>query len=98
MIALLYNVHVVVLSLKRVRITLEPNRLGRWLRRRTRVGIAVAAPDDDGCKGWWWQMTDSYVGDYIENYIAAAPILSIEDMSVEQLLTAGDSNDGARTK
>lgn len=84
--ALLYHVHVRSLSRKRVQITLVPTWLGRVLKRRERIGLAHRCPDELGDTMWWWVRTDRYVGEYIERYIEAAPVLQIEDMSVEQLL------------
>lgn len=85
-VALLYSLRVHLLSQARAEITLVPTWLGRLLKRRTRVGTARRARDEYGEWVWWWTATDRYVGTYIERYIEAAPILQIEDMSVEQLL------------
>lgn len=93
--ALLYQVQVKMLSKTRVEITLVPTWLGRWFKRRVRKGLAYRARADDyededgvieGTIGWWWQATDRSVGWYVERYIEAAPMLAIEDMTVEQLL------------
>jgi hypothetical protein len=91
--ALLYQVRVKMLSKTLAEITLVPTWLGRWFKRRVRQGIAYRAKDTGnvldrgkGVIGWWWKATDRYVGDYIERYIEAAPILVIEDMTIEQLL------------
>ena len=95
--ALLYHVQVKRLSKTRVEITLVPSRIGRWLKRRVRRGVAYRAKGNDyydefddslvkGVIGWWWVATDRHVGRYVERNIEAAPLLSIEDMSVEQLL------------
>ncbi len=85
--ALLYQVRVKALSKTRVEITLVPTWLGRLFKRRVRQGVAYRAkdPGDDGLF-WWWLATDRYVGAYVERYIEAAPVLAIEDMTVEQLL------------
>lgn len=95
-VALLYNVQVKALSKKRVEITLVPSRLGRWFKRRVRKGVAFRAKGSDyddeygdrvkGEIGWWWEATDRHVGWYVERNIEASPMLSIEDMTVEQLL------------
>lgn len=84
--AFLYQVRVKVLSKTRVEITLVPTWLGRLFKRRVRQGVAYRAKDSEGDKAWWWQATDRHVGVYIERYIEAAPMLTIEDMTVEQLL------------
>jgi len=87
--ALLYHVKVKHLTRWKVEITLIPSWLGRRLRRSIRVGIAKRARSntDDWC--WWWQATDRHVGDYIEKYIEATPVLSLEEMPVELLLKEG---------
>lgn len=84
--ALLYHVRVHALSRKRVEITLMPTWLGNLLKRRTRKGVAFQSHDEDDILSWWWLATHRYVGEYIERYIEAAPILTIDDMTVEQLL------------
>lgn len=94
--ALFYNVQVKTLSATRVEITLVPSKIGRWFRRRARRGIAYRARERDykddygklvrGSICWWWVATSRHVGWYVERNIEAAPMLSIEDMSVEQLL------------
>lgn len=91
--AFLYQVRIKTLSKTRVEITLVPTWLGRWFKRRVRQGIAYRAKDTndvlqrgDDVIGWWWQATDRHVGSYVERYIEAAPMLAIEDMTVEQLL------------
>jgi hypothetical protein len=92
--ALLYDVSVRFTSRTRAEITLVPNKLGRLLRRRVRVGFVRSGPDnEDGEKHWWWITTDRYVGWYVERYIEAAPLHRIEDMSVEQLLGDGSGDD-----
>lgn len=79
---LLYNVHSVkYISAKRVRITLTPNWLGRLFSRRARVGEAI-----QGEHFWAWAATGYDVGYRIESYIEAAPVLTVDDMTVEQLL------------
>jgi hypothetical protein len=85
-LAFLYHPSVRMLSPKKAEITLTPTWLGRWLRRRVRAGIATRAPDTEGDIHWWWTATDRCVGTYVERYIEAAPVLRIEDMTVEQLL------------
>lgn len=89
--ALLYNVSVRAITRARVEITLAPNWLGRLLRRRVRVGIAYRDHDRNDELGWWWRATDWGVGRHIESYIEAAPLLLVEDMTVEQLLSDGDA-------
>ena len=84
--ALLYQVQIKSLSRTRVEITLVPTWLGRLFKRRVRQGVACRAKDLNGHIGWWWQATDRHVGSYVERYIEAAPMLAIEDMTVEQLL------------
>lgn len=85
--ALLYHVEVHHITRSKVRITLTPNWFGDLFRRRQRVGPAVRArADDTGEWCWWWAATMRHVGNYVERYIEAAPLLQIEDMSVEQLL------------
>lgn len=84
--AFLYQVRVKALSKTRVEITLVPTWLGRWFKRRVRQGIAYRAKDTENAIHWWWQATDRHVGAYVERYIEAAPMLAIEDMTVEQLL------------
>jgi len=93
--ALLYHVQVKALSKKQVEVTLVPSRIGRWLRRRVRNGVAYRAKGADykfdgefvrGEIGWWWEATDRHVGWYVERQIECAPMLSIDDMTVEQLL------------
>lgn len=84
--ALLYQIRVRAISKARVEITLVPTWLGRLLRRRVRQGHAYRDRDIRKRLGWWWTATDRHVGDYIERYIEAAPLLQIEDMTVEQLL------------
>jgi hypothetical protein len=91
--ALLYNVKVKYLTRRRVEISLIPNWLGKKLRRSIRVGQAIRASNTEGEMCWWWKATDRHVGDYIERYIEAAPVLSLEDMPVELLLQEG-SDDG----
>lgn len=89
LVALLYQIQVRYLTKRKVEITLVPNKLGRWLRRSVRTGVAKKAPSNEGEQCWWWQATDRHVGDYIEKYIEAAPVLSIEDMPIELLLKEG---------
>jgi hypothetical protein len=91
--AFLYQVRIKALSRTRVEITLVPTWLGRLFKRRVRQGVAYRAKDLEDCIGgrldtvaWWWQATDRHVGSYVERYIEAAPMLTIEDMTVEQLL------------
>jgi hypothetical protein len=84
--ALLYQIQIKALSKTRVEITLVPTWLGRLCKRRVRQGVAYRAKDAEDAVGWWWQATDRHVGSYIERYIEAAPMLAIEDMTVEQLL------------
>ena len=84
--AFLYQVRVKVLSKTRVEITLVPTWLGRLFKRRVRQGVAHRALDSEDGMAWWWKATDRYVGAYVERYIEAAPMLAIEDMTVEQLL------------
>lgn len=84
--ALLYQVRIKALSKTRVEITLVPTWLGRLFKRRVRQGVAYRAKDSEDAVGWWWQATDRHVGAYVERYIEAAPMLAIEDMTVEQLL------------
>lgn len=83
---LLYQPRVRLLTRSRAEITLVPTWFGRLLKRRTRQGESYRARDSSGKLSWWWRATDRHVGDYLERYIEAAPILSIEDMTVEQLL------------
>ena len=84
--AFLYQVRIKALSKTRVEITLVPTWLGRVFKRRVRQGAAYRAKDSEGDTAWWWQTTDRHVGTYVERYIEAAPMLAIEDMTVEQLL------------
>jgi hypothetical protein len=84
--ALLYQIQIKALSKTRVEITLVPTWLGRLFKRRVRQGVAYRAKDAEDVIGWWWQATDRHVSAHIEGYIEAAPMLSIEDMTVEQLL------------
>ena len=84
--AFLYQVRIKSLSKTRVEITLVPTWLGRLFKRRVRQGVAYRAKDSEDQMAWWWQATDRYVGSYVERYIEAAPMLAIEDMTVEQLL------------
>ena len=84
--AFLYQVRIKALSKTRVEITLVPTWLGRWFKRRVRQGVAYRAKDSEGDIHWWWLATDRHVGVYVERYIEAAPMLAIEDMTVEQLL------------
>ena len=84
--AVLYQVHVRAIVRKRVEITLVPTWLGRWFRRRTRVGVAYRLRSDEDEFVWCWLATRRYVGGHIESYIEAMPLVQIEDMSVEQLL------------
>lgn len=84
--AVFYHVHVRALSKTRVEITLVPTWLGRLCSRRVRQGVAYRAKDSEDEVGWWWQATNRYVGSYVERYIETAPMLTIEDMTVEQLL------------
>jgi hypothetical protein len=84
--SLLYQVRIKKLSKTRVEITLVPTWLGRVFKRRVRQGPAFRAKDADGDLGWWWEATDRHVGSYVERYIEAAPLLAIEDMTIEQLL------------
>ena len=84
--AVLYHVRVRALSKTRVEITLVPTWLGRLCSRRVRQGVAYRAKDSEDCIAWWWQATDRHVGSYVERYIETAPMLGIEDMTVEQLL------------
>lgn len=84
--ALLYQIRVKKLSKTRVEITLVPTWLGRLFKRRVRQGVAYRARDMTDDIAWWWQATDRHVGEYIARYIEAAPMLTIEDMTVEQLL------------
>ena len=84
--AFLYQVRIKALSKSRVEITLVPTWLGRWFKRRVRQGIAYRAKDDVNDIHWWWVATDRHVGAYVERYIEVAPMLAIEDMTVEQLL------------
>lgn len=87
--ALLYQIKVRYLTKRKVEISMIPNRLGRFLRRNTRVGIAHRARSNEGDWAFFWIATDRHVGDYIERYIEAAPIISIEDMPIELLLKEG---------
>jgi hypothetical protein len=89
LVALLYQIQVRYLTKRKVEITLVPNKLGRWLRRSVRTGVAKKGQSNEGEQCWWWQATDRHVGDYIEKYIEAAPVLSIEDMPIELLLKEG---------
>lgn len=87
--ALLYHVRVSAHTRSRVEITYVPNWLGRLLKRRVRQGDAYRAKcANRRCNEthWWWKATDRAVGDYVERYIEAAPLLALEDMTVEQLL------------
>lgn len=86
--SLLYHVRVLTLSRSKVEITYVPNWLGRLLKRRVRQGTAYRArsPGRYGEVHWWWRATDRWVGDYVERYIEATPLLALEDMTVEQLL------------
>ena len=84
--ALLYQVQIRRLSRTRVEITLVPTWLGRWCARRMRQGIAYRAKGSDGEIGWWWTATDRHVGRYVERYIEVAPMLTLDDLTVEQLL------------
>jgi hypothetical protein len=95
--ALLYQVRIKALSKTRVEITLVPTWMGRLFKRRVRQGTAYRAKDAEGDLGWWWQATDRHVGMYVERYIEAAPMLAIEDMTVEQLLLdePAQSNEGS---
>jgi hypothetical protein len=89
-VALLYSISVQFLSKTRCKITLTPNRLGRIFRRRVRSGVAFKGRDDeDDTMCWWWQATGRYVGSYIERYIEASPLMTIEEMPIEMLLGDG---------
>lgn len=77
MLALLYHVQILRVNSKRVEITLVPNWLGRWLRRRTRAGEAFASECTslaDTKLHWWWSATRRHVGGHIQGYIEAAPV------------------------
>lgn len=87
--ALLYHVKVKHLTRRKVEISLIPNWLGRRLRRSIRVGIAKRGESLSGDQCWWWIATDRHVGDYIEQYIEAAPVMSLEEMPIELLLKEG---------
>lgn len=84
--AMLYQVQVKAMSATRVEITFVPTWLGRLLKRPTRRGIAHRARSRGGDIGWWWNATLRHVSRHVESYIEAAPLLAIEDMTVEQLL------------
>jgi hypothetical protein len=94
--ALLYSIKVRYLKPNRVEISMIPTWLGRRMRRSIRTGTAEKAKGRGRWPEihWWWSATDRYVGDYIERYIEAAPIMSLEEMPVELLLQEGDGNDG----
>lgn len=84
--AMLYQIRVRRMTRAKVEITLVPTWLGRLLKRSVRQGVAYRARSETDELNWWWQATDRFVGSYIERYIETAPMLSIEDMTVEQLL------------
>lgn len=50
--ALLYRVQVKLLSRTRAEVTLVPTRVGRWLQRRMRQGVAYRERDLEGRVGW----------------------------------------------
>ncbi len=90
---MLYDIRVRFLSKKRAEITLMPTWLGRLFKRRVRVGVAYRARNAENSWSWWWERTDRHVGSRIEGYIEAAPLLSVDDMTVEQLLLEEKSRD-----
>lgn len=90
---MLYDIRVRFLSKKRAEITLVPTWLGRVFKCRVRVGVAFRARSSDNEWSWWWERTERFVGTRIERYIEAAPLLSVEDMTVEQLLLEEKSRD-----
>lgn len=94
--ALLYNIKVKYLKPSQVEISMIPNWLGRMLRRSIRTGTAHRGWSQgrkrDRLLRWWWDATDRFVGNYIERYIEAAPVMSLEDMPVELLLKDGNND------
>lgn len=92
MIALLYHVTVRKLSRKSAIVTLAPTWFGRVTKRRVRSGLARRARGDDEEIHWWWDATERWVGWHIEQYIEVAPLPTVDDMTVEELLLErGDS-------
>lgn len=85
-VALLYHVSVRALSRRAVVVTLAPTWLGRFLQRRVRSGMAKRARGDDDELHWWWDATEQWVGGHIEKYIEVAPLPTVDDMTVEELL------------
>jgi len=83
---------------KTCEVTLIPGRIARWFGAETRVGIAyrsyydATASDENGESYEYrevifrWKTTDRYVGWRVTSAIEAAPVQTIDDMTVEQLL------------
>lgn len=83
---------------KTCEVTLIPGRIGRWFGAETRVGVAYrsyydgTAEDENGESYSYrevifrWKTTSRYVGWRVMRAIEAAPVQSIDDMTVEQLL------------
>jgi hypothetical protein len=88
------------LNKKRCTVTLIPSWLGRMFGSETRQGIAyrstyrMVALDVDGNEtdeitehtAYYWETTNRYVGWRVMRAIEAAPLQSVDEMSVEQLL------------
>jgi hypothetical protein len=79
---------------KTCEVTLIPGRVARWFGAETRIGIAYRShydtEDEDGENYrevvFRWKTTGRYVGWGVMRAIEAAPVQSLDDMTVEQLL------------
>lgn len=83
---------------KTCEVTLIPGRIARWFGAEMRVGVAYrsyfdgTAEDENGESYNYrevvfrWKTTGRYVGWRVMRAIEAAPVQSIDDMTVEQLL------------
>lgn len=79
-------------------VTLIPGRLAQWFGAEMRVGLAYrsycdrTALDEDGESYNYretifrWKTTNRYVGWRVMRAIEVAPVQSVDDMTVEQLL------------
>jgi len=88
---------------KTCEVTLIPGRVGHWFGAEARVGVAyrsyydTTAENEDGESYSYrevifrWKTTERYVGRRVMRAIEAAPVQSIDDMTLEQLLL-GDSS------